>query len=113
MAVVGVAVTVTCAEPASRRSWASGAVRNPALAPVVLSRSAAQSVSLCFGSSVNVSVAPGWAGLPVRVPTPGVVPVPGRTVVAAVVRGGQTLSVDHWPGWRSMSAIGSRSMPLS
>lgn len=111
--VDGVAVTVTLEEPESRRPVVSGAVRKPALAPVVRSRSAAHSVSLCDGSSANVSVAPGRTRFRARVPTPGAFPVPGRTVVTWVVRGGQTRSVDHWSGWRSMSAIGSRSMPLS
>lgn len=109
--MVGVAVTVTLEEPETRRSRVSGPVTKPALSGVDVSICAAQSVSLSCGLSVNVSVP-----LPLRrpsVPTPSWPPSAGRRVVVSVPRGGQAFEVTHWSGWRSMSAMGSRSMPLS
>ena len=111
--VVGVAVTVTVEEPDRRRSAPSGWVTNPAFSGVDVSTAADQLASSSRGSSVNVSVAPAGAGFRPRPPTPGAEPVTGRSTASRVPAGGQTRSVDHWSGWRSMSAIGARSMPLS
>lgn len=107
------AVTVTLPEPDSRSGLASGLVVNPALAGVDVSICAAQSCSFWLGSSVKVSVAPCGARRVPSSPTPGAVPLRGRTVVADVPAAGQTRSVVHRSGARSMSAIGSSSMPLS
>ncbi len=106
-----VAVTVTVEEPDRRRSRVSGPVTNPALSGVGSSMCAAQSVSPRDGSSVKVSV-PRSRARPRR-PTPGSVPSAGCSVAGAVPLGGQVAEVTQRPGWRSMSAMGSRSMPLS
>lgn len=109
--VVGVAVTVTSAEPDSRSARESGAVRKPAFSGVAAVTWAAQSVSPSPGSSVKTAVP--WARRSPSVPTPAWRPGAGCSTVARVPAGGQTGVVTHWSGWRSTSAIGSRSMPLS
>ncbi len=88
--VLGVAVTVTLPEPDRRSGLARGLVVNPALAGVDVSICAAQSSSFRRGSSVKVSVAPCGARRVPSSPTPGALPLRGRTVVAEVPAAGQT-----------------------